>query len=231
MSINQLASATNPFYASLQSTGSASSGSASSGASGLASASTFYNLLVTQLTNQDPLNPLSNQDLSAQLAQFSVANGVQAIQSSLTNLMSQINQNQGLQAASLIGKAVTTAGNQLRLANGSATAAYDLASAATSVNVLVQNMAGQTLAVLPQGPQSAGLQSFTWNGQDNRGNPLPAGNYVFSVQATAANGQPVSSTNFMSGVVQGVTLGASGPTLQLSGVDGSVPFSAVQNIF
>jgi len=230
MSINSLASASNPFYASLQSPSNASSGSTGSGSSGLASASTFYNLLVTQLTNQDPLNPLSNQDLSAQLAQFSVANGVQAIQSSLSNLMAQINQNQGLQAASLIGKSVTSSGNQLQLADGSATGAYDLASPATTVNVLVQNTAGQTLAVLPQGPQGAGLQSFTWNGRDDRGNSLPAGDYVFSVQATAANGQPVSSTSYMSGVVQGVTLGASGPTLQLRGVDGAVPFSAVQNI-
>ncbi|AEK58111.1 MULTISPECIES: flagellar hook assembly protein FlgD [Acidithiobacillus] len=230
MSISQLTSATNPFYASLQGSGTTSSGSASSGSSGLASASTFYNLLVTQLTNQDPLNPLSNQDLSAQLAQFSVANGVQAIQSSLTGLMSQINQNQGLQAASLIGKSVTTSGNRLQLSDGSATAAYDLASPANSVNVLVQNTAGQTVAVLPQGPQGAGLQSFSWNGQDNQGNPLPAGAYQFSVQATGANGQPVSSTSYMSGVVQSVTLGSSGPTLHLSGVDGSVPFNAVQNI-
>jgi Flagellar hook capping protein len=142
-----------------------SSGTASSGASGLASESTFYNLLVTQLTNQDPLNPLSNQDLSSQLAQFSMANGVQAIQGSLSSLMDQINQNQGLQAASLIGKSVTTSGNQLTLSSGSANGAYNLGSAASAVDVLVQNSAGQTLAILPQGAQSSGMQTFSWNGE------------------------------------------------------------------
>jgi flagellar basal-body rod modification protein FlgD len=68
----------NPFLASLESTGSSSSSGTASG-SALGSANTFYNLLVTQLTNQDPLNPMSNTDLSAQLAQFSTASGVQAM--------------------------------------------------------------------------------------------------------------------------------------------------------
>ncbi|MCK9187585.1 FlgD immunoglobulin-like domain containing protein [Acidithiobacillus sp.] len=230
MSVNSLTSSVNPFYASLQSSSAASSGSASSGASGLASENTFYNLLVTQLTNQDPLNPMSNSQLSSQLAQFSVANGVQAIQGSLSSLMGQINQNQGLQAASLIGKSVTTSGNQLTLNGGTSMGAYDLSSGASAVDVLVQNSAGQTLAVLPQGAQAAGMQSFSWNGADVSGNVLPSGTYQFSVQASGANGQTVSSTPYMAGVVNGVTLGAAGPNLELQGRQGSVPFSAVQNI-
>jgi flagellar basal-body rod modification protein FlgD len=221
MSVNSLTSSINPFYASLQSNSAASSGSASSGASGLASENTFYNLLVTQLTNQDPLNPMSNSQLSSQLAQFSVANGVQAIQGSLSSLMGQINQNQGLQAASR---------NQLTLNGGTSMGAYDLSSGASAVDVLIQNSAGQTLAVLPQGAQAAGMQSFSWNGADASGNALPSGTYQFSVQASGANGQSVSSTPYMAGVVSGVTLGAAGPTLELQGQQGSVPFSAVQNI-
>lgn len=229
MSVNSLTSSANPFYTSLQNS-SATSGTASSGASGLASESTFYNLLVTQLTNQDPLNPMSNSELSSQLAEFSVANGVNAIQGSLSSLMQQINQNQGLQAASLIGKSVTTSGNQLTLSGNAATGAYDLSNGASAVNVLVQNSAGQTLAELPQGAQAAGMQNFTWNGMDAGGSTLPAGNYQFSVQATGANGQSVTSTPYMTGVVNSVSLGASGAVLQLQGNQGSVPFSAVQNI-
>ncbi|MDD2748496.1 FlgD immunoglobulin-like domain containing protein [Acidithiobacillus sp.] len=230
MSVNSLTSSVNPFYQSLQTSSASGSGTASSGASGLASESTFYNLLVTQLTNQDPLNPLSNQDLSSQLAQFSMANGVQAIQGSLNSLMDQINQNQGLQAASLIGKSVTTSGNQLTLSSGSANGAYDLGSAASAVDVLVQNSAGQTLAVLPQGSQSSGMQTFNWNGESANGSALPSGNYQFSVQAADANGGAVTTTPYMFGMVNGVTLGSSGPTLQLQGQQGSVPFSSVQNI-
>ncbi len=230
MSVNSLTSSVNPFYQSLQTSSANSANTASSGASGLASESTFYNLLVTQLTNQDPLNPLSNQELSSQLAQFSVANGVQAIQGSLSSLMDQINQNQGLQAASLIGKSVTTSGNQLTLSGGSADGAYNLGSAASAVDVLVQNSAGQTLAVLPQGAQSSGMQTFSWNGESANGSALPPGNYRFSVRAVDANGDAVTATPYMFGVVNGVTLGSSGPTLQLQGQQGWVPFSSVQNI-
>ena len=232
MSVNSLTSSVNPFYTSLLSSTATTSGSASSGASGLASENTFYNLLVTQLTNQDPLNPMSNSQLSSQLAQFSVANGVQAIQGSLGSLMGQINQNQGLQAASLIGQSVTTSGNQLTLSGGTSTGAYDLSSGASAVDVLVQDGTGQTLAVLPQGPQVAGMQYFNWNGTDASGNALPAGTYRFSVQASGPNGQSVGSTPYRTGVVSGVTLGTAGagPTLQLQGQQGPVPFSAVQNI-
>lgn len=233
MSVNALTpSTTNPFYASLQNATSSAATSATSGSnsSGLASESTFYNLLVTQLTNQDPLNPLSNQDLSAQLAQFSVANGVQAIQGSLSSLMQQLNQNQGLQAASLIGKTVTTSGNSLTLSGGSSTGAYSLSGAASAVDVLVNDSAGQTVAVLPQGPQSAGLQSFSWNGTAANGATMPPGTYQFSVQAAGSNGQSVTASPYMTGVVNGVTLGTAGPVLQLQGQGGAVPFSAVQNI-
>lgn len=233
MSVNALTPSTsNPFYASLQNaTGSAATSATSgSNSSGLASESTFYNLLVTQLTNQDPLNPLSNQDLSAQLAQFSVANGVQAIQGSLSSLMQQLNQNQGLQAASLIGKTVTTSGNSLTLSGGSSTGAYSLSGPASAVDVLVNDSAGQTLAILPQGPQSAGLQSFNWNGTTANGTPLPSGTYQFSVQAAGSNGQSVTASPYMTGVVNGVTLGTAGPVLQLQGQGGAVPFSAIQNI-
>ncbi|MCE5388227.1 MAG: flagellar biosynthesis protein FlgD [Acidithiobacillus sp.] len=229
MSVNSITANSNPFYASLQSNSTSSSGTASSGASGLASASTFYNLLVTQLTNQNPLDPMSNSDLSSQLAEFSVANGVQAIQGSLTSLMSQINQNQGLQAAALIGKSVTNSGNSLTLSGGSAIGAYDLSGDASNVNVLIQNGAGQTLAVLPQGSQSSGMQSFAWNGQDAAGQTLPAGNYQFSVQAS--NGQSsVAANPYSIGTVTGVTLGSNGPQLQVSGQSALVPFSSVQNI-
>jgi len=159
-----------------------------------------------------------------------MANGVQAIQGSLSSLMDQINQNQGLQAASLIGKSVTTSGNQLTLSSGSANGAYNLGSAASAVDVLVQNSAGQTLAILPQGAQSSGMQTFSWNGEGANGSALPSGNYQFSVQAADANGDAVTTTPYMFGVVNGVTLGSSGPTLQLQGQQGSVPFSSVQNI-
>ncbi len=223
----------NPFLASLQSTSSsASSGASGSAAGALGSASTFYNLLVTQLTNQDPLNPMSNSNLSAQLAQFSTASGVQAMQQSLATLTAQLAQTQSLQAASLVGRSVVFDNNSLSLgSSGTAAGGFTLGGAAQNVAVQVSNSAGQVVDTLGLGALPAGVQSFSWNGTDASGTPLPAGSYSFSVQATDASGATVSATPFGSGQVVSVTLnGASGPSLQIQGQSASVPLSNVQGV-
>ncbi len=221
----------NPFLASLQ-TGSSSSSSGASGAGALGSANTFYNLLVTQLTNQDPLNPMSNTDLSAQLAQFSTASGVQAMQQSLAALTAQLAQSQSLQAASLVGRNVVFDNHSLSLgSSGSAAGGFTLGGAAQKVAVQVSNSAGQVVDTLNLGALPAGVQSFTWNGTDASGTPLAAGNYSFNVQALDANGAAVTSTPFGSGQVVSVMLnGGSSPSLQIQGQNVPVPLSSVQGV-
>ena len=218
----------NAFLASLQGSTSSSSSSGASGLAGIGSVDTFYKLLVTQLTNQDPLNPLSNQDLSAQMAQFSIASGVQQMQSSMSSMLQQLAQTQGLQAASLVGKNVALTGHQLTLNNGAASGGFTLAAPAQDVQVLVQDSAGQAVASMDLGPMNAGTQTFSWNGQDVQGQALPPGNYQFSVQAVDGSGQPVAAIPFSIGQVSAVNLGSGGPTLQIQGNPASVPLSAVQ---
>ena len=221
----------NPFLASLESTGSSSS-SGTSGSSALGSANTFYNLLVTQLTNQDPLNPMSNTDLSAQLAQFSTASGVQAMQQSLAALTSQLAQTQSLQAASLVGHNVVFDDNTLSLgASGGSAGGFTLASGAQDVQVQISNAAGQVVNTLDLGSMAAGVQSFKWNGNDAAGAAAAPGSYTFAVQATDANGASVGAAPFGSGQVVSVMLnGGSSPTLQIQGQNGSIPLSGVVGV-
>ncbi|WP_297913015.1 FlgD immunoglobulin-like domain containing protein [Thiomonas sp.] len=221
----------NPFLASLESTGSSSS-SGTSGSSALGNANTFYNLLVTQLTNQDPLNPMSNTDLSAQLAQFSTASGVQAMQQSLAALTSQLAQTQSLQAASLVGRNVVFDDNSLSLgASGGSAGGFTLASGAQDVQVQISNAAGQVVNTLDLGSMAAGVQSFNWNGNDASGAAAGPGSYTFAVQATDANGASVGAAPFGSGQVVSVMLnGGSSPTLQIQGQNGSIPLSGVVGV-
>ena len=218
----------NAFLASLPGSTTSSSSSGASGLAGIGSVDTFYKLLVTQLTNQDPLNPLSNQDLSAQMAQFSVASGVQQMQSSMSSMLQQLAQTQGLQAASLVGKSVALSGNQLTLNHGAASGGFTLAAPAQDAQVLVQDSTGQAVASMDLGPMNAGTQTFSWNGQDALGQALPPGNYRFSVQAVDGSGQPVAAIPFSIGQVGAVNLGSGGPTLQIQGNPASVPLSSVQ---
>lgn len=223
----------NAFLSSLQSSSSSgTSGSSSSGLSGLGNVNTFYNLLVTQLTNQDPLNPISNQDLSAQLAQFSTASGVQSMQQSMAALTAQLAQTQGLQAANLVGQNVVFDSNSLSLgASGGAAGGFTLASAAQNVQVQVVNSAGQVVDTMQLGALPTGAQAFTWDGKDASGQATAAGNYTFNVTATDGSGQAVAATPFGTGKVQSVYLnGSSGPTLQLQGQSSTVPLSNIVGV-
>lgn len=223
----------NAFLSSLQtSSSSGTSGSSTSGLGGLADVNTFYKLLVTQLTNQDPMNPLSNQDLSAQLAQFSTASGVQGLQQSMATLTAQLAQTQGLQAANLVGQTVVFDNNSISLpASGGSAGGFTLASAAQNVQVQVQNGAGQTVNTLQLGALPTGVQTFNWDGTNASGQAAPAGNYTFNVTALDASGQPVAAVPFGTGKVQSVYLsGSNGPSLQLQGQSGSVPLSSIQGV-
>ena len=220
----------NPFLSSLQT--SSSSGSATSGQAGLADVNTFYTLLVTQLTNQDPMNPLSNQDLSAQLAQFSTASGIQSMQQSMATLTAQLAQTQGLQAANLVGQTVVFDNNSVSLpASGTAAGGFTLASAAQNVQVQVVNSAGQTVSTLQLGALPTGVQTFTWDGSTSNGQQAPAGNYTFNVSATDGAGQSVAAVPFGTGKVQSVYLsGSNGPALQMEGQSGTVPLSSLLGV-
>ena len=220
----------NAFLTSLQT--SSSSGTSGSSASGLADVNTFYKLLVTQLTNQDPMNPLSNQDLSAQLAQFSAASGIQSMQQSMATLTAQLAQTQGLQAANLVGQTVVFDNNSISLpASGGAAGGFTLASAAQNVQVQVQNAAGQTVSTLQLGALPTGVQTFNWDGTTSSGQQAPSGTYSFNVSATDGSGQPVAAVPFGTGKVQSVYLsGSNGPSLQLQGQSGTVPLSSIQGV-
>ncbi len=222
----------NPFLSSLEGSSASSSSSGASGIAALGDANAFYNLLVTQLTNQDPLNPMSNSNLSAQLAQFSTASGVQSMQQSLAALTAQLAQSQSLQAASLVGRNVVFDNNSLSLgASGGSAGGFTLAAGAQNVQVQVSNSAGQVVDTLNLGSLPAGVQSFHWNGTDPSGAALGPGNYSFAVQATDASGASVSATPFGSGQVVSVMLNSgSTPTLQVQGQSTGIPLTSVQGV-
>jgi len=64
----------------------------------------FLKLLIAQMTSQDPINPMDNQDMLTQMVQFSTLQGNNSMQRALTDLES----NQSLlQANSLLGRQVS----------------------------------------------------------------------------------------------------------------------------
>src|SRR5512146_3106311 len=99
----------------------------------------FLTLLVAQLKNQDPLNPLDNSQMTSQLAQISTVDGITKLNETVKTLLAQFSDVQSLQAASLVNHGVMVPGSGLQLSNGGAVGAVDLASAADEVTVTIKD--------------------------------------------------------------------------------------------
>jgi flagellar basal-body rod modification protein FlgD len=157
---------------------------------------TFLKLLVTQLQNQDPTNPMDSSQMTSQLAQISTVSGISTLNTSLTSLSAQLNASQQLQAGGLIGQGVLTTGNTLQVEAGtdSTGAATTFATpigaqfpaAVTDATVTISDANGNVVRTLDLGAQAAGVVPIAWDGKDATGTAEPAGNYTFTV--TAAGG-------------------------------------------
>ena len=134
----------------------------------------FLKLLVTQLRNQDPLNPMENAELTTQLAQMSTVEGINKMNASLQGLVADFRANQVMQGASLVGRQVLAQGDALNLGLSGAAAAVDLAGAADSVKIKIFDGKGLLVQTLDLGNQEKGLVRFAWDGVDAAGVTQPA---------------------------------------------------------
>ncbi|HEY9025638.1 MAG TPA: flagellar hook capping FlgD N-terminal domain-containing protein [Burkholderiaceae bacterium] len=125
----------------------------------------FLKMLVAQMQNQDPLNPMDSAQVTSQMAQISTVQGVQTLNTTLQGLNSQFTQMQTLQGAALVGKDVATEGDAVRVnpTTGKGDGGFELATAATSVKVEVVNAAGQTVDTIDMGAQDSGRHSFSFD--------------------------------------------------------------------
>jgi flagellar basal-body rod modification protein FlgD len=200
---------------------------------------TFLKLLVAQMNNQDPLNPVDNSQVTSQMAQISTVTGISTLNSTVNQLVSQLQQGQAMQSAQLAGRTVLVPGHALSLqavtsANGatgsmSSFGGFNLDSAADSVTVTVKDASGATVRTLNLGSMQAGVQDFSWDGSTNTGATAAAGNYTYAVSATAS-GKAVTTTAYDAQAVVGVVPQASGGIQYLLGNGSQVGFSQIAQI-
>lgn len=184
--------------------------------------STFMKLLVAQLQNQDPLNPMDNSQMTSQLAQINTVNGIQQMN---TTMSAMLTQNAATQASSMIGRTVQVPTTSLTLASGAANFGVSVPNGADDVVVTIKNAAGVAVRTVDLGQMTAGSGNYTWNGKDDKGNQLADGSYTISVSATLA-GQVTKANALGVDKVAGVTINngtmqlvlASGGTAKLSDV-------------
>jgi flagellar basal-body rod modification protein FlgD len=188
----------------------------------------FMTLLVAQMRNQDPLNPLDNAQVTSQLAQLSTVAGIDKLNVTLQSLQGSYHASQSMQAANMIGHGVLVPGDEMHLVDGKAVLGVELEGEADSVKVTVLNASGETVHVLDLGAQQAGTLPAAWDGVLADGTQADEGSYKIEVLATR-NGEKVEANPLSFGVVTSVSTSAQGVKLNVPGV-GAVGMSDVREI-
>ena len=149
----------------------------------------FLKLLVAQLNNQDPMNPMDNAQLTSQTAQISTVSGIEQLNTNLLALGKQFTAMQAVQSTTMIGHDVLTSGNRLEISQGQGRGGMELASAADKVSVQIFSAGGQLVDTLELGSMAAGRQEFAWDASQYSG----ASALNFKVTASNA-GQGVAAS-------------------------------------
>lgn len=179
----------------------------------------FLKLLTTQLQYQDPLNPMSNEEFVAQLAQFSSLEQLQTMTSGMESLyMVNVSMNNAAMT-NLIGKDVLATGSALHYAGeGSSEINFNASAAASSSTITITNEDGQVVYSGEMGALAEGDGSWTWDGKDLDGQVCEEGDYTFSIEATDTNGASVSVDGRIKGTVSAMDLSTGTPLLTVNGV-------------
>jgi flagellar basal-body rod modification protein FlgD len=122
----------------------------------------FLKLLVAQMQNQDPMNPMDNAQVTSQMAQIQTVSGVSTLDNSIKSLANQFTQMQALQSVSLVGREVSVEGNRLQQTNGVGEGSYALNSPADAVKLEVLSPAGAVVDTVQLGAQGTGRHDFKW---------------------------------------------------------------------
>jgi flagellar basal-body rod modification protein FlgD len=185
----------------------------------------FLKLLVAQLTNQDPMNPLDNAQMTSQIAQINTVTGIQQLNYTMLGISEQFKSMQMLQGASMIGRNVVTEGNTLAVDNGVGSGMFDLAGTADSVKVEILTPGGQLVGTLDLDAKTSGRHQFEWDASKYTGNPSD-----LRFKVTALNkGVAVESTPLAQSRVVGTGSSNGQLTLDLAG-GGTVSYDKVKAV-
>ncbi len=182
----------------------------------------FLKLLITQLKNQDPMNPTNGTEFASQLAQFSsleqLSNLNDSIQQSMNNsyyLTQSINNSL---ASNLVGKNVTVLSDSVtNSGQGETNLGYSLPKNAASATIAIQNENGVTVKTIEGISKTMGDNKVSWDFSDDDGNQLPEGNYTFTVNAVDNSGNEIDVQTFSSGTIDGIKYSSSGSMVLING--------------
>lgn len=192
----------------------------------------FLQLLVSQLQNQDPLNPQDGAQFAAQLAQFNsveqliqVNSGLQDLQFSQDLMGASITNSM---AASLTGKEVRALSSQIYLSTeGNTDINFELNDSAQEVEIIIKTKSGAEVRRESLSGTPKGDNNWNWDGLNNNGERMGEGEYTVEIVAKNGNSN-VGVLTFLEGIANKVRYTAEGVFLQVNGID--VPIGDVEEV-
>lgn len=192
----------------------------------------FFSLLTEQLANQDPTKPVDNDQMVAQMTSFTMADGIESLNTKFEEFATSMTSNQALQASSLIGQKVLLQGDIGYLAKeGDGISGVVInESSVQELTITIESGAGEVIKVINAGTQAAGNIQFNWDGTNTNGKVMPPGDYVIKAQGKVA-GESASLPTAVNRHVDSVSMGGSNQGIILNlGGDVSVKLDDVIQI-
>lgn len=183
----------------------------------------FMTMMIAQLKNQDPLNPMDGTAFLSQLAQFSSLEQMQNLNDTMVSLPTYLNAFSNAQMVGLIGNEATASGNVIHASGATARINYQLPSDIQSGVIKIYDKNGALVDSINVGLQKAGLQNMVWNCSGKE-----SGTYTYQMTATGKNGKEVTVNSLITGTVSGVSYKNSGAYLTINGQE--VAFADIVSI-
>lgn len=177
----------------------------------------FLEILIAQLQNQDPTDPVDTTEFTSQLTQYSSLEQLMKVNTGLDTLISDFQSMSGLEMAGLVGMEVTVDGNTIEVDGSTCDISYDLSTSAVEGQVQIYDASGDWVDTLDFGRQDAGANTLVWDcsGQSS-------GSYTFEVSAVTSDGSDVTVTTQAAGIVTEVSFKDGSSYLKVNGQDVSV---------
>ena len=180
----------------------------------------FLELMIAQIQNQDPFEPIENGAFVGQLAQFSTVTGISEISKSVSSLTEALLSNQTLQASTIVGRSVLVeSGRAVLGANGPLQGSVEMPIDAAAATVRISDQAGQLVRELDIVGSPGGLADFAWDGTTRTGERAPAGRYTIEAFAEGAGGT-IGASTFATLKVVSVSIDPSGKGSRITTEDG-----------
>jgi len=189
----------------------------------------FMRLMTEQLRHQDPLKPMDNTQMVAQMAQLSQVQGITDLNNTVKGFQDSMSSDQILRGAALVGHEVLVPSEKLALEKEGDVTGMVAAPGAGFVTVDITDANGVKVNQISVEAKASGEVTFDWDGKDANGNRMAEGTYTIAASHTDTAGTKTKLNTYVQAPVESVTVGTDGLYLNLKGL-GTAPIDYVLRI-